>query len=110
MISSISWSDLSSEPAERQSQIVVERQKIKQCGVLEQESHLAAHARKLFAFELGDILAINPNVPGIGLNQGDDELQRDALTGSAPADNADRLPWRDGQVNVLEHLPFTERF
>jgi len=40
-------------------------------------------------------------MPGIRLDQGDDELQRNALAGSAPADNADRLPRRDGQVNVL---------
>src|ERR1700730_16037235 len=84
--------------------IVVERQKIKQRCVLKQESHLAAHARKLIAFESGDILAINPNVPGIGLNQGDDKLQRHAFTGSAPADNADRLAWRDGQVNITERF------
>ena len=48
--------------------------------------------------------AVKFDLAGVGLVESAEDMQKRALAGAACADNGDKLPCPDGQINALEHL------
>src|SRR5713226_1949855 len=59
--------------------VVGDGQRIEKRAGLKHHGHLAADLRKLFLAEVGDVLAINENPPGVRLEKSHDVLERTDL-------------------------------
>ncbi len=60
-------------------------------------------------FERRHVLPVHEHVAAVGLQQPDDVLQRHALAGAAPAEQAERRALRHVERDVVEHLAIVER-
>ena len=63
-----------------------------------------------FPVWLGDILAVDPDFPGIRLQQPDDVLDGHGLSGAGIADDDHRLALGDVEGEAIEDALGTERF
>src|SRR5262249_22059673 len=77
--------------------------RIEQRGVLKQEPDALADLGQLAAVERRHVLVVDKHVAGIGLEQADDVLQRDALPGAAAPEDAAGRSRRDVERHVVQH-------
>ena len=81
--------------------------------VVEQIEALEYHADALaqgveIGAQIHQVLAVKPDVAGIGILQQVDAAQQGALAGAGGADDAHHFPWHDLQVNALEDFQTAE--
>src|SRR5713226_413444 len=72
--------------------------------VLEEKAHLAAHLRETARFETRNVVAVDPDASAVGLQQSDEEFERNALARAASAQNAQGLPGGNLERHVPQHL------
>src|SRR6266849_2577755 len=59
---------------------------------------------------MGDLIPLDPDISLVRFYKGDDEFQRDAFAGSAPAKNAKRFARANVERNIPQNLLPAKRF
>ena len=87
------------EQARHDRDVVRDRHVREEADFLE---HVADAASQVEGIPLTGVAAFDEHVAAIGAQQAVDEFQQRALAGAAAANERDRLPRRDGQVNPAQ--------
>ena len=59
---------------------------------------------------MGDVLAINENLPGVRLEKPHNGMQRDRFTHTTAAQDAERFPIAHIETHIVKHAVLSERF
>src|SRR5688572_1006344 len=89
--------------------VLADRNRVEERGILKQEPHAPPHLRQLATLQTGHFCAVHEHAALIGLQQPDDVLQRDALPGAAPAQQAKARTLGHVERDIVQHLPAVER-
>ena len=89
--------------AEREGDVVEQVHRPEQRAVLEEHAELAADAVEVLLAHADDLLAVDPDLTGVGAQQPDDVLQQHRLAGARRAQDGGDLALRHVEGDVLEH-------
>src|SRR5207248_931833 len=93
---------------ERERDVLRDRQRIEQRAQLEEEAELLADRDHRPLAEHVDALALEPDFAVIRLEQSDDVLEQDALSGAAGADHDYALAFLDRKRDVAQDFQVPE--
>ena len=97
-------------PAQRKCNVLSNRNGVKQCRILKQKPDLFAKSIQTTTIDLRQILTINKDAAGIGLNEADHLSKRNALAGSAASQNTKRCVPRHVERNLVQNFDAVEAF
>src|SRR4051812_44179339 len=92
------------QAAERQREIVSQRERVEQGGALKEEAHMTPNARQIFLAGMSDILRVNANLAAVWLEQSNHQPERDAFARATAAQDAKRFTCIDLERYVVENL------
>jgi hypothetical protein len=95
--------------AERQSEIVSQRERVEQSGALKEKGHMAPHARQIFLAEMSDILRIDVNSAAVRLDEANHQLEGDALASATATQDAERFTCIDFERYVVKNFSVSKR-
>ena len=95
-------------PCQRKRNIFGYGQRVEQRAGLKHHGHFTSHLLKLVFREIGDVLAVNVNAPGIRFEESHDVFQRYGFShATAPHDDA-RFALLHGKTDAIEHKAIVE--
>jgi hypothetical protein len=85
------------------------RQRVEQCGLLEQHAEAAAHGFAFVAAQADGLLAVEQDAAAVGPHQAHDDFQQQGLAATGFAEQHQRLAGIDVQVDAGQHCVLAER-
>src|SRR5258708_818421 len=98
------------QAAERQREIVYQRERVEQSGALKEKAHMTTNARQIFLAGMSDVLRVNANLATVGFEEADHQFESDALASATAAQDAKRFTCIDLERYVVENLSISECF
>jgi hypothetical protein len=95
--------------AEREGNVLADAEGIKERAVLEDHGDAAANGLHAVFAETGDLLALDANGAGIGLEKAHEHAQGDGFAHAAAAEDAEGLAALDEEADVFQDRPAIER-
>ena len=83
-------------------------QGVKKRAALKQHAEAAQVFIAAYAFQAGDFLAAHLDGAGIGAEDSEDAFQHDGFSGAGAADHHQRMAFRHGKRNAVQHMLGTE--
>src|SRR5712671_1549414 len=90
--------------------VVGNGQRIKERAGLKHHGDFAANLGKLFLAEMGDVLAINENLPGVRLEKSHDVFQRNGFAHAAAPHNDAGFAALHGEAHAIKHRSAVKAF
>src|ERR1700679_449473 len=95
---------------ERKRHVLLDSQRIVECGMLKEKTHLHSDFAELIETKSGDVLTLDENQSRIRLLQADDEPQQDAFAGATAPKHRQSLTTVHGQTDPIQNLLASEGF
>ena len=89
---------------QRKGHVVEDRHRVEQSGSLKKDAKAASHLVQLFLPQLGDVHAIDENMPPVRQKERVEMLEENGLAAAAGADDGRDLSRNEFHVHSLEHL------
>src|SRR5260221_5577829 len=83
--------------------VLPDRQRVEEGAALEQHAEFAHQLLALAGREVGDLLAVDRDRAGIGLDEAEDAFQHHRLAGAGAADDDDALAHADVEIDAVEY-------
>src|SRR5690606_21961613 len=83
--------------------ILPDGQAVKQRSALQAHAELAQHLFTLTGIHLQDVFSVHKNLAAIGTDDAEHAFDHHRLAGTRPADHNERLAFRHGEVDAVQH-------
>src|SRR6267154_32308 len=96
------------QAAERQREIVSQRERVEQSGALKKETHVAPNPRQIFLAGMSDIFRVNANPAAVWLQQSNHQFESDAFARATAAQDAECFTCINLERYVVKNLSISK--